>query len=129
MILDGGQKVHNGKRTEAAAVEWNKKYGDHLTLGWNNEILKTRYGHVWFLGACPSARPFPTPTRRATPVVVLRRQLGSWQTGDKTKPIGPLKSSLWDLPPTFDCIKSWRDKGLVAIYAHPTRTFTIGKNA
>src|SRR6185295_1790357 len=51
-ILNGGQKVHNGKRTEAAAAEWNKKYGDHLTLGWNNEILKTRYGHIWFLGAC-----------------------------------------------------------------------------
>lgn len=128
-ILDGGQKVHNGKRTESAAAAWNQKYGAQLTLGWNNEILKTRYGHVWFLGQCASGPTFPYTDKAGDAWwSFYDDSWDPWQTGDKTKPIGPLKNSLWDLPPTFDCIKSWRDKGLVAVYAHPTRTFTIGKN-
>jgi hypothetical protein len=128
-ILNGGQKVHNGRRTEAAAAEWNKRYGEQLTLGWNNEILKTRYGHVWFLGACPSGPTYPYTEKPGDAWwSFYDDSWDPWQTGDKSKPIGPLKSSLWDLPPVFDCIRSWREKGIIAIFAHPTRTFSIDKN-
>lgn len=124
------QEIHNGKRTEAAAAAWNKKYGEHLHLWWNNEILKTRYGHVWFLGQCASGPTFPYTEKPGDAWwSFYDDSWDPWQTGDRTKPIGPYKSSLWALPPVFDCLQSWRERGLVAIYAHPTRTFRIGKNS
>jgi hypothetical protein len=129
-IVDGNpQPLHQGRRTEAAAAEWNRKYGEHLHLGWNNEILKTRYGHVWFLGACPSGPAYPYTDKPGDAWwAFYDDSWDPWQTGDKSKPIGPYTSGLWELPPVFDCIRDWRDRGLVSIYAHPTRTFTIGKN-
>lgn len=131
-ILDANpkQELHNGRRTEAAAAAWNRKYGDQLYLWWNNEILKTRYGHVWFLGRCASGPTYPYTEKPGDAWwSFYDDSWDPWQTGDRTKPIGPYKSSLWELPPVFDCVKSWRDRGLVAIYAHPTRTFRIGKNS
>jgi hypothetical protein len=126
---DPRQPLHNGRRTEAAAAAWNRKYAEHLHLGWNNEILKTRYGHVWFIGHCPSGPTYPYTDQAGDAWwAFYDDSWDPWQTGDRSKPIGPLKSGLWDLPPTFDCIRSWRDRGLVSIYAHPTRTFMIGKN-
>jgi hypothetical protein len=123
------QELHNGRRTEAAAAAWNRKYGDRMHLWWNNEILKTRYGHVWFLGACASGPTFPYTEKPGDAWwSFYDDSWDPWQTGDRTKPIGPYKSSLWELPPVFDCLRAWRDRGLVAIYAHPTRTFRIGAN-
>jgi len=130
-IVDANPKgqLHNGRLTEAAAAAWNRKYGERLHLGWNNEILKTRYGHVWFLGECASGPTFPYTEKPGDAWwSFYDDSWDPWQTGDRTKPIGPYKSSLWDLPPVFDCVKSWRDRGLISIYAHPTRTFRIGKN-
>jgi len=121
------QELHNGKRTEAAAAAWNRKYGEQLHLWWNNEILKTRYGHVWFLGQCASGPTYPYTEKPGDAWwSFYDDNWDPWQTGDRKKPIGPFKSSLWEIPPLFDCIGDWRDRGLVAIYAHPTRTFRIG---
>jgi hypothetical protein len=129
-IVDGNaQPLHNGRRTEAAAAQWNAKYGAQLHLGWNNEILKTRYGHVWFVGACASGPTYPYTDKPGDAWwSFYDDSWDPWQTGDRSKPIGPYRSGLWDLPPTYDCIRSWRDRGLASIYAHPTRTFMIGKN-
>ncbi len=123
------QELHNGKRTEAAAAAWNRKYGDLLHLWWNNEILKTRCGHVWFLGECASGPTYPYTEKPGDAWwSFYDDSWDPWQTGDRTKPIGPFKSSLWEIPPVFDCVNSWRDRGLISIYAHPTRTFRIGKS-
>jgi hypothetical protein len=129
-IVDGNpRQLNSGRLTEAAATEWNKRYGDHLYLWWNNEILKTRYGHIWFLGASATAPMYPYTEKPGDAWwAFYDDNWDPWQTVDKSKPIGPFKSSVWDLPPLFDCIKSWRDRGLVSIYAHPTRTFMIGNN-
>lgn len=121
------QELHNGRRTEAAAAEWNRKYGGHLHLWWNNEILKTRYGHVWFIGQATPTYPYTDKPGDAW-WAFYDDSWDPWQTGDRTKPIGPYKSGLWPLPPVFDCLYAWRERGLVAIYAHPTRTFRIGKS-
>lgn len=130
-ILDANpkQELHNGKRTEAAAAAWNQKYGEHLRLWWNNEALKTRYGHVWIMGQSKTGPTYPYTEKSGDAWwSFYDDSWDPWQTGNRAQPIGPYKSSLWPLPPVFDCIQSWRERGLIAIYAHPTRTFRIGKN-
>jgi hypothetical protein len=128
-IVDGSKELHGGLRTQAAADAWNKKYGEHLRLGWNNEAIKGRYGHVWVLGAKMEGLTFPyTPKSGDAWWSFYDDSWDPWQTGDKSKELGPYKSSQWANPPVFDCIKSWRDQGILSIYAHPTRTFKIGKN-
>jgi hypothetical protein len=123
------QTLNNGRRTEAACDAWNKKYGERCFLWWNNEIIKSRYGHVWFLGKCPSGPTFPYGEESADAWWALYDdEWDAWQTGDRTKPIPPYTSSKRLSPAPADCIRHWRDRGLVAIYAHPTRTFMIGKS-
>jgi hypothetical protein len=129
-IVDGNrQELHGGRRTQPAADAWNKKYGDHLRLGWNNEAIKGRFGHVWVLGAAMEGLTYPYGDKPADAWWSnYDDSWDPWQTGDKSKPLGPYKSSEWANAPVFDCIKSWRDRGILSVYAHPTRTFMIGKN-
>jgi hypothetical protein len=123
------QELHGGRRTEASAEAWNKKYGGHLHLGWNNESIKGRFGHVWVLGAKMEGLTYPFTDKPGDAWwSFYDDSWDPWQTGDKSKPLGPFKSSQWDNPPVFDCIKGWRDRGILSIYAHPTRTFFIGKS-
>lgn len=128
-VVEGGQPMHGGRRTEAAAEAWNRKYGAHLRLGWNNEAIKGRFGHVWVLGAKMEGLTLPYTDKPGDAWwSFYDDSWDPWQTGDKSRPLGPYKSSQWENPPVFDCIRSWRDRGILSIYAHPTRTFMIGKS-
>jgi hypothetical protein len=127
-ILPDGTSVHQGRRTEAAAAAWNAKYGAHLHLGWNNEAMKGRYGHLWVLGGGGKGLSYPYTDRPGDAWwSFYDDSWDPWQTANRTQPIGPFKSSVWENPPTADCIRGWRDQGWISIYAHPTRTFTIGR--
>jgi hypothetical protein len=129
VVEGGGGDLHGGRRTEAAAAAWNAKHGAHLRLGWNNEAIKGRYGHVWVLGDDMAGLTFPYTAKPGDAWwAFYDDSWDPWQTGDRSRPLGPFKSSQWDNPPVFDCIRSWREAGILSIYAHPTRTFMIGKN-
>lgn len=129
-IVQGDTKeLQDGRLTQPAITRWNQRFGKHLSLSWNNEIIKSRYGHVWFLGESKLGPTYPYTSRPGDAWwAFYDDSWDPWQTGDKSKSIGPLRSALWDLPPVFDCIKSWQESGLISIYAHPTRTFMIGEN-
>lgn len=129
ILEEGRQTVHGGRRTEAACEAWNRRYGGHLTLWWNNEEIKSRYGHVWFLGRAGRGITWPYSDRPADGWWSLYDgRFDTWQQGDVTKPLPAFQNDDGDLPPVFDCVKSWRDQGFISVYAHPTRTFHIGKN-
>jgi hypothetical protein len=123
----GNLTMNNGRRTEAACDAWNKRHGNRCFLWWNNEIIKSRYGHVWFLGKAAPTFPYGEEPADAW-WALYDDDWDPWQTGDKSRPIPPYTSGKRLSPAPADCIRHWRDRGLLAIYAHPTRTFMIGKN-
>lgn len=128
-ILEDKQTLHSGRRTEPACEAWNRKYGEHLALWWNNEAIKGRYGHVWFLGKSAPGPTWPYTDRPADAWWSLYDgRFDLWQQGDTSKPLPSYANDDGPLPPIFDCAKSWRERGLLSVFAHPTRTFTIGKN-
>lgn len=121
---DDNRIVQRGPETEAAARAWNQRYGDHCHLWWNNEHVKGRFGHLWLLGRSDGGIPYPYTSRDASAFWSFYDvNWDPWQE-DKERPIGPFASSEGPLTPNFDSIRSWRDRGLIAIYAHPTRSWT-----
>ncbi len=124
---DNNQTFHHGRRTEAAAGDWNQKYGDKLYLWWNNEAIKGRYGHIWVLGKSTTGLSYPYSNKAGDAWwAFYDDNWDPWQTKGRVGAIAAYRSGLWELPPVFDCIRSWHDQGWVSIYAHPTRTFHIG---
>lgn len=121
---DNNQTVHAGGRAQAACDAWNRRYGRHCTLGWNNEQIKGRYGHVWLLGRGPLTYPYTDKPADGW-WTFYDDPFEKWQTQGRRGSPGPYRSPEWELPPVYDCLKAWRDQGWIGIYAHPTRTFSI----
>ncbi|HXG59818.1 MAG TPA: CehA/McbA family metallohydrolase [Planctomycetota bacterium] len=122
---DNNRTVHAGGRTQAACDAWNQRYGRHCTLAWNNEQIKGRYGHVWLLGRGPLTYPYTDKPADGW-WTFYDDPFEKWQTQGRPGPLGPYRSPEWELPPIYDCLKAWRDQGWIGIYAHPTRSFSVG---